>query len=310
MKVVSKTGIDEIAMVYVAESGNGKMIEFVESVQPPLPREKKWVLTISSLFGCPVSCKFCDAGGFYSGILSVEEILFQIDYLVRKRYPDGNIPVEKFKIQFARTGEPSFNDNVLEALELLPEYYYAPGLMISFSTIAPKGRDEFFERLLDIKNSLYPGQFQFQFSIHTTDRDLRQWLIPVETWSFERMAEYGRRFHNQWDRKITLNFALAENMPVEPEIMLKHFDPEHFFIKITPVNPTFKARENKLSSAIVDYDHHRLVDILSDAGYDVVLSIGELKENMIGSNCGQYIMNYRKQNKEVEGGYTFELEKA
>ncbi len=49
MKVLAKTGREDIATVYVAEFGNKKRVEFVESIQPPLTIEKKWVLIISSL---------------------------------------------------------------------------------------------------------------------------------------------------------------------------------------------------------------------------------------------------------------------
>ena len=79
MKVIAKTGNDELASVYIAEAGNGKLIEFVESVPPPYTRGEKWVLIISTLYGCPAKCKFCDAGNFYSGKPTKEELLFQVD---------------------------------------------------------------------------------------------------------------------------------------------------------------------------------------------------------------------------------------
>ncbi|MCG3217917.1 MAG: radical SAM protein, partial [Candidatus Heimdallarchaeota archaeon] len=104
MDIIAKAGNEEVAYVYVGEFDNEKMVEFVESVQPPIPREEKWVLIVSTLFGCPVGCKMCDAGGEYKGKLTTEEILAEIDYMVRKRFPDGNIPIPKFKIQFARMG--------------------------------------------------------------------------------------------------------------------------------------------------------------------------------------------------------------
>ena len=66
MKIISKTAKSDIATVYIAEI-NGKHIEFVESIQPPLSKQDKWVLIISTLFGCPVGCKMCDAGSFYHG---------------------------------------------------------------------------------------------------------------------------------------------------------------------------------------------------------------------------------------------------
>ena len=49
MRVIAKTGNPEIATVYLAEMGPAKYVEFVESVQPPIPRSKKWVLWSKSL---------------------------------------------------------------------------------------------------------------------------------------------------------------------------------------------------------------------------------------------------------------------
>jgi 23S rRNA (adenine2503-C2)-methyltransferase len=37
------------------------------------------------------------------------------------------------------------------------------------------------------------------------------------------------------------------------------------------------------------------------------LSIGELAENDIGSNCGQHVMNYLREKERIEGGYTYPL---
>ena len=217
MKVVASTGREDIAIVYVAEFEDGKCIEFVESLSPPIPRDEKWVLLVSTLYGCPVGCQMCDAGGYYHGRVSTEHLLAQIDYLVRKRYPDGNVPCKQLKIQFARMGEPSFNPGVIDALEELPIRYTMPGLMPSISTIAPMGTDTFFERLREVKDRLYhSGNFQMQFSIHTTDQSLRDELMPVKKWSFSQIAEYGEKFIGEGDRKITLNFALAQQYPVNP----------------------------------------------------------------------------------------------
>ena len=62
MKVVASAGNQDIAMVYVVEFPGG-LVECVEAIQPPRTREEKWVLMISTLFGCPVACQMCDAGG-------------------------------------------------------------------------------------------------------------------------------------------------------------------------------------------------------------------------------------------------------
>jgi 23S rRNA (adenine2503-C2)-methyltransferase len=310
MKIVASAGHQDIAMVYVAEFEGG-LVECVEAVQPPRTREEKWVLMISTLFGCPIACQMCDAGGHYRGKLSAEEMFAQIDFLVQKRYPDGFVPSKQFKIQFARMGEPALNPAVLDVLETLPNRVNAPGLMPSLSTIAPLGTDDFFDRLIKVKDDIYPdGKFQFQFSIHTTDQDLRDELIPVKKWDFQKIADYGMRYYRPGDRKITLNFALAEQSPVEPDILLKYFDPDRFLIKVTPLNPTYQAESTGLKSYV---DPDNKVDIypalenIKKVGYQVILSIGEREEDRIGSNCGQYVQKHRLEQGDLPAGYTYQI---
>jgi 23S rRNA (adenine2503-C2)-methyltransferase len=312
MKILATAGKEEVAIVYIAELSDGNLIEFVEAVQPPTPREEKWVLLVSTMFGCPVGCKMCDAGGYYHGKASKEDVFAQIDHLVHKRYPDGRIPSRQFKIQFARMGEPSFNPAVLEVIDELPSRYVAPGFMPSISTIAPRGASRFFARLLKIKNNKYSGgRFQFQFSIHTTDEKLRDEIIPVKKWSFQEMADYGDRFYAPGDLKITLNFALADGMPVDPDVLLRYFSPDKFLIKITPLNPTYQARESGFSSYI---DPHRedqdypIVRDLQVAGYQTIVSIGAVEENYIGSNCGQYVRKHLTSAQPIEHGYTYPVD--
>jgi 23S rRNA (adenine2503-C2)-methyltransferase len=296
MNVTAAAGNHNIATVYLAQMDNGKCVEFVESVQPPIPREEKWVLIVSTLYGCPVGCPICDAGGRYEGKLSTEEILAQVDYLVKKYFPDGNIPVEKFKIQFARMGEPALNPHVLDVLEILPTIYHAPGLMPSLSTIAPGGTGRFFERLLDIKQRFYSGgNFQLQFSIHTTDTRQRDRWIPVKKWNFSEIADFARRFYAAGDRKITLNFALARDSEISPQTLRRYFDPGIFMIKLTPVNPTINVVKHGIDNAVhgdTPGDRPPVVSLLRREGYRVIVSIGESEENKIGSNCGQYVNRF------------------
>jgi len=311
MRVKAWTGSDDVAKVYIAEADGGRHIEFVESVEPPLPRSEKWVLIVSTLFGCPGGCRFCDAGGSYGGKLAAEEILFQTDYMIDRRYPGRKVPARKFKVQLARMGEPSLNDAVLDVLETLPGRYDAPGLMPALSTIAPEGREAFFERLLEIGRGMYNGRFQLQFSLHTTDAGKRDWLMPPKKWDFERIARFGERFFTEGGRKITLNFALAEGMPLDAAVLFSHFDPGKFLVKLTPVNPTCEAGRSGVTSSIVPgTEPESVTSPLRDAGYEVIVSIGELEENHIGSNCGQYIRRYLDGGEEFKAGYNYKLENA
>lgn len=312
MNIVASAGNQDVAMVYVMDF-DGKLVECVEAVQPPVPRNEKWVVMISTLFGCPVACQMCDAGGYYQGRVSESEMLEQIQFLISTRYPGGIVPSKQFKIQFARMGEPSFNDQVLDLLEVLPQSIQAAGLMPSLSTIAPRGRESFFERLIEVKNQHYArGKFQFQFSVHTTDQELRDQILPVKKWTFSQMASFGERYYLAGDRKITLNFALADNSPVDVQVLRKYFDPDRFLVKFTPLNPTYQAQKHGLVSYFDQTDGNYsdpLVEEVLEAGYRVILSIGELEENEIGSNCGQYVQRHLHADQPLGEGYTYQVEK-
>ncbi len=311
MKIIEEHGKKGLATIYIAETESGRRIECVESVEPPYPIEEKWVLIVSSLYGCPVTCEMCDAGGSYQDRLTTEEILSQIDTIVDRHYPDHRIPAKKFKIQFSRMGEPAFNPNVLDALRALDARFDAPGLMPCISTVAPHGTSNFFEELLEIKEELYQGRFQLQFSIHSTDEKLRDRIIPIKKWNLQEIADYGRRFVKEFDRKVTLNFVLADGYTIEPTRLLEIFYPDLFFVKMTPLNPTFTAKANGLTSSLTSEElagtsDPQIVHQLRDIGYDVLFSVGELDENAIGSNCGQYIKTFEthhEQGNKIEDSY-------
>ena len=295
MIVLNSQGRPDLAVVYIAENADGKRFEFVESLQPPLPRHKKWVNILSTLYGCPLKCPICDAGGNYQGILSAAEIFFQIDQLIQTRFPQGFQPPEKWKIQFARMGEPAFNPAVLEVIENLHLKYNAPNLMPCISTVAPSSCENFFHQLLELKYKFYPLNFQLQFSLHTTNEELRRELIPLQTWPLKQIAEYGESFHIPNGRKITLNFALLEDAPVDPDVLRQYFDPSVFIIKVTPVNPTYRFAASGMKSLFENYPAFKsVIENLRSAGYTVIESIGELQENAIGSNCGQYLTALEK----------------
>ena len=231
MKVIASSGRDDLARVYIVEFENGLQVECAESLQPPLPLEKKWVMLVSTLFGCPVGCSMCDAGAEYHGKLSAGQIADQIEMMIRRRFPSMKVPSAQFKVQFARMGEPALNPSVIDVLRDLPDRIDAPGFMPSISTVAPNGTDKFFNDMLEVKNDLYSGgNFQLQFSLHTTDPVLRRQIIPAKTWSMAQIAEYGEKFYSSGDRKVTLNFALAKGSPLKPQVLLKHFNPDFFLI--------------------------------------------------------------------------------
>jgi 23S rRNA (adenine2503-C2)-methyltransferase len=301
LSVRGSRGDPDLAAVFLCELADGELIECVESVQPPVPREEKWVLIVSTLKGCPVRCPICDAGTRFAGLLTALEIVAQIDMMVRRRYPDGEVPAKKLKVQFARMGDPAFNPAVPEVLDSLPGLYpAAPGLMPSISTVAPAGKNGFFRRLKEVKNARYGGgRFQMQFSLHTSSEEARRELVPVRSWSFREMSEWGEDFFREGDRRIALNFAPVHGYPVDAGKIREVFSPDRFMVKLTPVNPTTASASSGLRG-VIDPDRRETADALvssfRDTGFETVLSIGENRENLIGSNCGMYV------GEELRGG--------
>jgi 23S rRNA (adenine2503-C2)-methyltransferase len=212
-------------------------------------------------------------------------------------------------------GEPTLNPAVLDVLEQLPMKYDSERLHVSVSSIAPRTAavQRFFNELCDIKNRYYSqGRFQLQFSLHTSDEAKRNELIPIKKWSFKEIAAFGRKFYQpqNGDKKITLNFAPIQGYPIDFDRLSQVFSPECFLIKLTPVNPTVRSQEGGLQSTIDPRNLQSAEVILQkckEKGYEVILSIGVLEENQIGSNCGQFIQ--RAQNTKRRPQKSYELER-
>lgn len=293
MEVLRVIGDPEVAEVCVARFrlDDSYTTETVDGLTPPQKRNEKWVINVSTQFGCPVGCPFCDAALQYHGNLTVDELLDQVRWALQ-RHPGVAEKCQKLKVHFARMGEPALNPAVLDAMERLPGVVGSPGLWCCVATVTPRGREDWFERLLLIKRRLYPGRFQLQFSVQSTSEVDRARLIPIPHWSLDDLARYGRRFFEPGDRKVVLNFALARDVDYNPEVIEKTFEPEKFAIKLTPVNPTAAGAQNGFEtilrsrqSSLLDQACRRL----TACGYDVVISIGDEREDQIGSNCGQAV---------------------
>jgi len=291
-EVLATNGLPEVALVSVLRfrGDDRHRVETVDGTEPPLPREQKWILNVSTQFGCPVGCPFCDAGWSFHGNLQAEEILDQVRFGVSRR-PGLAAICRKLKVHFARMGEPALNDAVLEALDRLPEVVSSPGLWACIATTAPDGRESWFDTLRAIQGRRFPGRFQLQFSVQSTDRSVRERLIPRRHWDLPRIARYGESFFRPGDRKVVLNFALARGIPFDPEVILRGFDPAVFAVKLTPVNPTrrggaFLTVLRGSEEAVLA----RAVGALRERAFDMVISVGDAREDQVGSNCGQAIL--------------------
>ncbi len=290
---LSVTGDPAVAEIAILRFGDDprRAVETVDGLTPPLPRDRKWIINVSTQFGCPVGCPICDAGRSVHGNLEAAQMLAQVDWALR-RHPGVAARCDKLKVLFARIGEPALNDAVLDAMDALPARVRSPGLWCCVATTAPRRRDAWFERLLDLKDRRFRGRFQLQFSMQSTDPATRARLIPVPHWSTDDILAYGLRFHRAGDRRVVLNYALARGVAFDPAAVRAVFPPARFAVKLTPVNPTSRALESGFRTRLragPDAALDRAVDDLRTAGFDVIVSVGDPREDLVGSNCGQVI---------------------
>lgn len=302
MNILQITGKPELALVYVASLRDDpqSLVEFVDACDPALGgRDKKWVIVISSQLGCPVNCLMCDAGGGFKGNLSADEMLGQVKAVIAGNGHDPNA-CTKLKIQFARMGEPALNPQVMIALREISCLY--PNAIPCIATIGPRDCSRWFNQLLIVRDLF--RDFQLQFSVNSTDEALRDVIMPYPKQSLSQLAEYGQSFYRPGQRKVVLNFALQPRWPLDAADLRRKFDPKYFAVKLTPVNPTYTGKENRLEFGrqreeilIQMEDKARAIE---DRGFLVIRSVGNLEENEIGSNCGQAVKMFAKSKQEYE----------
>ena len=137
--------------------------------------------------------------------------------------------------------------------------------------------------------------------------------LKHQKWGLKKISDFGEKYFVRGDKKITLNFVFSGEMEISRDVLSETFDPEKFILKITPVNPTISAVRNGINTdlRLVRDKMEVKAEELMEAGFEVIVSIGELEENRIGSNCGQYIGTYLEKHGITLPGnsYTYNLEK-
>jgi len=289
-RTVEAGGVARIHLMRLRRESWG-VVECVGALDPALPRESKMVLVVSSQFGCPVGCLMCDAGRSFHDNLSAEEIHAQIDFLLASWAGRDAPRCPKLKVQFARMGEPSLNPAVIDVISELPARHRLPGLMPCVASVVPVRSSPWFAGLRIARDEFYPGgMFQLQLSVQSTSQSARERLIPFAVEGLEGLSMLASGFTGPGDRKVALNFAVAEGVPVDARVLREAFDPEKCLVKLTPLNATGRAVESDLVSLFSSRSDAGIVDLASsirEAGFDVIVSVGLPVEGENGASCGQ-----------------------
>ena len=274
--------------------GLTREIEQVKHTQL-LPLEEKWVITISTQYGCSMGCSFCDVPKVGAGInCSFNDLVKQI-ILGLQVHPEVEYS-KRLNIHFARMGEPTWNPNVLDCTKWLkehidPEYHVHPVV----STMMPNSNiwlKTFIHTWMRIKNRLYRGEAGLQISINSTDEKEREEMFHGNALSLRAISKIMEGIIPS-GRKITLNFAIA-NYTIDPRILLENFDPDNYIVKLTPMHKTLTAEENNIKTVGEYTTYHPYAHnekALKEAGYDVLVFIASKEEDLGRITCGNAILS-------------------
>jgi len=266
-----------------------------------MPLEKKWVITISPQYGCSMKCKFCDVPKVGPGTnASHQDMLDQMNACI-SIHPEVK-HTDRLNLHFARMGEPTFNPEVLSvATQMAHEIKNERGWGFHpvVSTMMPrknKRLEAFLYQWMDIKNEL-EGEAGLQISINTTDEEIRERDFGGSALT---LKEISAIFHcyspTLTGRKMALNFALTD-APIDGKLLGSLFSPQKFMCKITPMHKTNACVENKLWNGEgyqTYYPYQQAEESLKDAGFDVIIFVPSLEEDLGRITCGNAILSGTK----------------
>lgn len=278
-----------------------------------MPLSEKWVMTLSTQYGCPMKCTFCDVPNVtFKGNVSFTALLSQM-MSARSAFPDVKY-VERLNIHFARMGEPIFNEDVF----ILSEYIYKEKknlekfMQLSIETLHPvlttslprrfKKLEQRLQRWCAMKNGLYNGQAGLQFSINSTCESQRRIMFGDQQLHLESFARIAERLPPPTSRKYCLNFAYANGYEVDGQKLRSLFDPDKFMCKITPIHNNNACRKNNIET-VEGYDSYKSYkapeESLKDAGFDVLVFIPSMDEEEGLVTCGNAITGGSKLRTEI-----------
>jgi len=269
-----------------------------------MPLSEKWVITVSTQYGCPMKCTFCDVPNIkFNGNATFEDLKLQL-YNAISLFPKTKY-TERLNLHYARMGDPIFNENVFKFSRRMiankREIKADTGLSIEvihpvLTTSLPANFKKLEERILEwceIKNNVYNGQAGFQFSINSTDEAQRTEMYKGMQLHLEDFARIAEKMPDPVSRKYCLNFAFSTDFIIDADKVANLFDTEKFMCKITPIHNNTACVDNGIKT-IGGYDswnpYRKPEEDLKAKGFDVLVFVPSIDEEDGLVTCGNVIL--------------------
>lgn len=270
-----------------------------------MPLSEKWVVTLSSQYGCPMKCTFCDVPNIkFAGNASFDDLYDQLTNAV-SLFKSVDY-TERLNIHFARMGEPIFNVNVFEFAAYLAKNRKKVqdklGLRTEvihpvLTTSLPRNFGPLADRLWwwcsRIKNNLYSGQAGLQVSINSTNEAQRDEMFQNMQIHLTDFAPIASELPEPVGRKYCLNFAYSTDFEVDADYLASLFDINKFMVKITPIHNNNACRNNGIKT-VDGYDSYapykQVEEDLKRAGFDVLVFVPSMDEEDGLVTCGNAVL--------------------
>jgi len=279
-----------------------------------MPLSEKWVVTVSTQYGCVMKCTFCDVPKVpWNGNATVDDLRKQL-YSAISLFPETKY-TERLNLHFARMGEPIFNNNVFTFAEWCykekQQIFKDTGLRIEtfhpvLTTSLPKNLKSLETRILnwcDIKNNIYNGQAGTQFSINSTNDEQRDAMFDGMSLSLDDFSIIANNMPDPVSRKYCLNFAFSTDFEIDAKRLKRLFNPDKFMVKITPIHNNNACRENNIET-VGGYEsfapYSSAEKDLINEGFDVLVFVPSMDEEDGLVTCGNAILGGSTLKTEVD----------
>ena len=269
-----------------------------------MPLSEKWVVTVSTQYGCPMKCNFCDVPNVpFGGNATFADLHNQL-YNAISLFPHVKY-TERLNLHYARMGDPIFNGAVFDYSQWLAtnkrEIASSTGLRIEvihpvLTTSLPRKFSGLAERLewwCRIKNGAFNGQAGLQFSINSTNEDQRREMFGGQALTLEEFSVIARDLPEPVSRKYCLNFAFSTDFEIDAKKVKRLFNPNKFMCKITPIHNNTACRENGIKT-VGGYDSYTPyaqpeADLINE-GFDVLVFVPSIDEEDGLVTCGNAVL--------------------
>jgi len=266
-----------------------------------MPLSEKWVVTVSTQYGCSMGCKFCDVPKVGYGANATEQDLY-MQIALALGLNSSVTHGKRLNVHYARMGEPTFNPAVLRNaihLESICQEHAIEFNVIHpvVSTMMPKcnaNLKDFLSEWIDIKNMWYAGNAGLQLSINSTDEQQRHDMFNGNAMTLETISHMFCNLPSPKGRKYALNFALADDYIIDTKKLAHLFDPDDFMCKITPLHVTSACQDNdiKTTGGYESFTPYKDVEeCLKSVGFDVLVFVPSLDEDQGMITCGNTILS-------------------